>query len=443
MSNVKRSRLQTLICLALFATQMASAKPGQLDSSFGNGGIVVTTFAQDVRPLDAVLQPNDDVIVVGGLNDFVVATEVAVVARYLPNGMLDSSFGVGGVAKDELNNFLNEANAVALQGDGKIVILEHAVGTSNPDGSVNPDIYALVRFNHTGHLDGTFGKGGRVVINIPHPAFFTSVANTLLLQPDQKLLVGGGVFPPYRSTVSPQTVLARYLPSGAADHTFGNLGMVEQVAIGEPAALAVRADGSILAANGSIGTAFGPPTAQFSSTGALVPHVTGGIVTASTHASSVSPIAFLSDGEFLEAVGAQGPFGRHDYDVQVLLVQPNGTVDNDFKSPAFDFGVIDSFTNIAQAIAVGPTGEIAVGGFEANIQTLSGDDFALTRLLSNGSLDAKFGNGGQVIAPLPTGGQVLAILVQPDSKILAIGQAFLRNPSTPLTGIALVRYLTQ
>ena len=125
------------------------------------------------------------------------------------------------------------------------------------------------------------------------------------------------------------------------------------------------------------------------------------------------------------------------------LTLAHGAVDNGFQSPVFDFGVIDSFTNIAQAIAVGPTVEIAVGGFEANIQTLSCDDFALTRLLSNGSLDATFGHGGQVIAPLPTGGQVLAILVQPDSKILAIGQAFLRNPSTPLTGIALVRYLTQ
>ena len=422
-----RLSAMTLICAGLTVATMAGAASGQLDPTFGKGGIVITNFSNDVRPMDAALQADGKLVVVGLVNDFKVATQLTAVVRYLPNGSLDASFGRNGVATDAVTNFLNEADAVVIQSDGKIVVLERAFSA---DGTVDESV--LARFDSAGRLDASFGTTGRVFINFPHPAFFHTQGSTLLLQPNQKILVGGAVVAPgYHSTTPTRTALARYTPTGTPDGTFGTNGVAEALAIGVPGAMAVLTDGSILAVN------FSEQTAQFTATGALLPSVVGGVVTASTHPGTA---AFRSDGEFLVAVRGQGPGGRHDADVSVRLLEPTGAVDPNFQPPLFDFATDAHFSSAAQAIALGPTGEIALGG--SSLDAIFNADMAVARLNPNGTLDGRFANGGTKTTPFPHGGQVLAIVVQPDGKIVAIGQAFSNDTAIP-TNLALVRYLTQ
>ena len=354
--------------------------------------------------------------------DYAVARTAARAA--LPNGDLDTSFGVGGMTTDALTTAYNEAQAVIVQADAKIVILEHSLYGASPDQ------FALVRFDRTGHLDRTFGLAGRVFINIPHPLYYTVTVDTLLLQPDQKFLVSGGVVAPRHSGIPTQTALARYTSAGAADGNFGTRGVTEVVAIGAPIAMALLADGSSVAVNS------GTQTAQFNSVGTLLPRVVGGTVTTTTPQGQA---VFRSDSEILVASAAQGPFGRHDFDVQALLVQPNGTLDTRFQSPIFDF-IPGGPVNVAQAIAIGPTGAVALGGLAQDTNFV--DNFAVARLRSNGSLDAAFGHGGTLTMPLPMGGQVFSIIEQPDDKILAIGQAFSNSTAIPFN-LAMARYLTQ
>ena len=414
-----------LAAMAAAATTAAAAS-GQLDPSFGKGGIVVTQFGNNVRPLDAVLQRDGKIVVAGGVDDFRIASELAVVIRYMPDGSLDPGFGKNGVATDSITTFANEAEAVVVQADGKILILERATRTNGPN-----DEFTLVRFRGDGHRDVGFGNAGQLVVQFPHPAFFATSVNTLLVQPDQKILIGGSVVAPRHNPTPPKTVVARFTASGAADTTFGSNGVTEVVAIGAPDAMAVLADGGILAANIS------EQTAQFTPQGTLLPRVVGGVVTASTHPGTT---AFRSDAEFLVAAGAQGPSGENDSDVKVRLMEATGSLDPNFQSPPFDFGASGPYVNLAQAIAIGPSGEIAVAGLS---QTPSfGDDFGVARLHFNGSLDAHFANGGKLTTHFPHGGQVLAVLVQPDAKIVAIGQSFSNDTSIPVD-LALVRYLTQ
>jgi uncharacterized delta-60 repeat protein len=418
-----------LACLAVSAATLAAAAPGQLDPTFGNHGIVVTSFGNDVRPLDAVLQGDGRLIVVGGLNDFHIASEVAAVIRYLPDGSLDASFGSHGLTRAALTDFENEAEAVVIQADGRIVVLVHALSA---DGTV--DEHALMRFKSNGNPDLTFGSGGRTFISFPHPQFFSTPAGTLLLQPDDRILVGGAVVPPRgyggrTNPTPPKTALARFTGPGRPDATFGTNGVSEVVAVGEPAALAVLADGTILAASVS------QQTAQFTSSGALMSTVVGGRVSSSTGQGTT---IFRPDAEFLLAAAVRGPSGRRDLDVSVRLFKVSGALDASFQSPPFDFGAGGPFANLAQALAVESNGLIVTGGLS---QTASfSDDFGVARLTPSGSLDARFGTGGTVTTSFPHGGQILAMVVQPDGKIVAVGQAFSNDTAIP-TDLALVRYL--
>jgi hypothetical protein len=64
----------------------------------------------------------------------------------------------------------------------------------------------------------------------------------------------------------------------------------------------------------------------------------------------------------------------------------------------------------------------------------------VARLNSSGSLDTTFGTGGTLTANLPGGGQASVALMQPDGKILVIGQGFIPGGGVDLM---LARYLAQ
>ena len=129
---------------------------GTLDASFGSGGKVTTAigtaneFAKSV-----VLQP-DGKIVAGGPSRTGAYNEFAV-ARYLPDGSLDPTFGTGGKVVTSISTGHDYLNAIALQSDGKIV----GAGYSNQDGNLE---MAVVRWKGDGTLDAGFGTGGKVVI---------------------------------------------------------------------------------------------------------------------------------------------------------------------------------------------------------------------------------------------------------------------------------------
>lgn len=414
------------VTLGLWANR-ASAASGQLDPSFGHGGVVITHLGQDARPLDAVLQSNGDLVVVGGRNDFRIASTVALLARYHPDGTLDPLFGQGGTATDAPSSFDNEAEAIALQADGKLVILERATAVNGWT-----DEFRLVRFDAAGRRDASFGIDGRVLINIPHPANFTTPVRSLVLQRDQRLVIAGSIVAPRRDHTPPKTVLGRYLPDGTPDPSFGREGIAAQPALPQTiAALAVLSSGDYLAADIS------ERIAQFSAAGRLRMHATGGAAVSASHPGT---FVFRPDGALLVAAGGRGPSGRRDSDVRVHLTLPDGTVDPAFQSPLFDYGSGGPYANLAQAIAIGPTGEYAVAGF-SQTPTFS-DDLGVARLSSDGHLDATFGHGGTQTTALAHGGQALAVLVQPDGKIVAIGQAFSNDTTIPVD-LALVRYLTQ
>src|ERR1044072_4095206 len=126
---------------------------GALDSTFGIGGIVNTDMSgladdyEDIK--DLVIQPDGYIVVTGGVNRRTGC------ARYKPNGTLDNGFGFGGKVKI-LPDVSNVPQSVVLQADGRIVC---AGGSLCPNGSFD---FMMFRLLANGILDASFGNGGLV-----------------------------------------------------------------------------------------------------------------------------------------------------------------------------------------------------------------------------------------------------------------------------------------
>jgi len=115
---------------------------GSLDSTFGSSGKIITAIgsSSDVGRTVAI-QSDDKIVVAGASNNGLYNDDFALV-RYNGDGTLDSSFGYSGKATTGIGNFNDEGLAVAIQGDGKIVV----AGSSYINNIGNP-AFAAVRYD--------------------------------------------------------------------------------------------------------------------------------------------------------------------------------------------------------------------------------------------------------------------------------------------------------
>jgi len=212
--------LRFVIALAQYTSS------GVLDSTFGGTGIVTTPVGSlDADAGSLAVQPLDSKIVVAGLagNAFTNVWDVAL-QRYNTDGTLDLPFGGNntGMAITDIGSSSNYANAVALQADGKIVVVGNAFVNSFAGTS---DI-AVLRYNTDGSLDTTgFGSpNGYVTTNVG--AFDNGFA--VALQTDNKIVVAGNA----DAGMGDRLALLRYNADGGLDPGFGTSGIVTRSASG-------------------------------------------------------------------------------------------------------------------------------------------------------------------------------------------------------------------
>jgi len=417
---------------ALALVAPAQAAPGDLDPSFGHGGIESLKFPFDVAgPVDAALQPDGRLLVSMALAHAPGATQSFGLARLRADGGIDTDFARNGLAQARFTDFLNTPYAVTPTADGRIVVAGNA---ESADGTLSE--FAVARFLANGQPDKSFGRGGRVTTNFVgvHPGGVSNIATAALALPDGCLLVGGGAS--QCADCTHRTALARYLADGALDPAFGDGGMVDVVAIAAPNSLALLSNGHLLALADSA-------IAEFDASGMLVTvasTTTGATIAAQRH---VGNSTWLADGRFLAAGVAQGPFGRHDIDIQCSRFEPSGNPDVPFQRPVLDFVGAPSGPQpeAPQAIAAYDDGRFVVGGLA--VPAAGETDFGVARLRADGSLDAAFGSGGTVTTVIDDrkGLQfsfVSALALQPDGRVLAAGLA---GNHQGRTFLALARYL--
>ncbi|MFJ3788744.1 calcium-binding protein [Kitasatospora sp. NPDC090091] len=401
------------LLLALSAPGVAVAAPGDLDATFGTGGRVTTDFGGATSDADAVaVQPDGKIVAVGHAD----ITGDFALARYNADGSLDTLFGTGGKVTTDFNGGDDGARAVALQPDGKIVVAGHS---EVPDGGVG--WFSLVRYNTDGSLDTLFGAGGKVVVDFGSGG--ADDAFGVAVQSDGKIVAAG--------YTGGDFAVARLTPGGGLDTTFDGDGKVTtDFAGGADAAQAValQSDGRIVAA-GYTGNSTGnydfavaryntdgSPDTGFSSDG-KVATTFGGV-------EFGRAVALQPDGRIVVA-------GNTGSDFALARYNTNGNLDGSFD---VDGKVTTDFGNseIAYGVAVQSDGRIVAAGDSV---ALNVSDFALARYNADGSLDSGFSGDGKVTTDFGGGfDHALGVALQPDGKAVAAGLG------GPGSDFALARY---
>jgi uncharacterized delta-60 repeat protein len=208
---------------------------GSLDASFNGTGKVTTPIGSGFDVANALVRQPDGKLVAAGYSDNGSNLDFAL-ARYNPNGSLDTSFNGTGKVTTAIGSGYDAADALAVQPDGKLVVAGYGSNGSNND-------FALVRYNPNGSLDTSFGTGGKVTTAIG-PGHDT--ASGLALQPDGKIVAAGGSI-----DGNGHFALVRYNANGSLDTSFGTGGKVT-TAIGSSDdsahGLVLQPDGKLVAA---------------------------------------------------------------------------------------------------------------------------------------------------------------------------------------------------
>lgn len=135
---------------------------GLADASFGTGGSVIIPIGSqfDANFDDMIIQPDGKILAAG------MADAMFVLVRVTTSGVLDGTFGTGGIVQTQIGSSINDmAHAVELQQDGKIVL----AGYSFSMNINSPGVYALARYNNSAAM--SVGEQAVSTVNVfPNPA---------------------------------------------------------------------------------------------------------------------------------------------------------------------------------------------------------------------------------------------------------------------------------
>jgi len=379
--------------LSLAFTAPVRASDGELDPSFGDGGIVTTSIGSDSGANAMAITRAGRILVAGWASngtdrDFALA-------RYKPDGRLDRSFGSGGVVTTAIGSFDDVATAVAIGPRGRIVV----AGWAAKD-LYSPEL-ALARYKRNGRLDRSFGSGGTVMEPIDsggcdgYEIHCPAEAQGVAIDSHGRIVVAGWVVTDLAFIPDHDFAVMRYKPDGTLDDSFGSNGAVITSFGGGGAAYAVTIDGEGRIVAAGFRSDYHDAdfaTIRYNSDGTLDDAFGGdGVVTDHVDVLNVAlALAIDSEGRLVvagvmgcsTACDDQGDFG-------LIRYAPDGTRDPSFGSHGAvttDFG---TDYDQANAVAIDARGRIVAAGG-------SGGAFALARYHRDGALDGSFGSSGKL-----------------------------------------------
>ena len=397
------------LCGAMVPASWAAgnAASGRLDTTFGNGGLVSTTISAGgfggtlAAFLSLKIQADGKLVGVGGQSG-----GEALITRFLVDGSLDPSFGIGGIVHINI-----PGRSLALQADGKIVV----GGTVDVQPQPGSRDFVVARYNSDGSPDTSFGTAGKVVTDFN--ASWDNLVD-IAIKNDGKILALGstGDVQANRSEIA----LVSYNPDGSLDASFGNNGKAVSnfLLSNGPAALALQADGKIVVAgtsyfaNATSGHDF--LVARFNANGSVDTSFggTGYVLTDFAAYEQLHAVALQSDGKIV-AAGTDAPYSAAAYSspsgkAALARYNTDGSLDVSFGSAGKVTTAFGDYGGQIRSVAIQTDGKIVAGGVATSVQVVNRlkesfngklnhahYDFAVMRYNSNGSLDQTFGGDGQ------------------------------------------------
>lgn len=376
---------------------------GSLDNSFDGDGRKTTGFgnSRSDSASGVAIQSDGKIVVVGytEVSSFTFRYNFALV-RYNSNGSEDLA-----IETEFRDVSRDEARGVAVQSDGKVLVVGFAGDTAGSDD------FALARYNTDGSLDTTFGTGGKVTLHIDSGS---EHGYDVLVQSDGKIVIVGG---------DRHFYAARFNSDGSLDTSFDGDGKVT-IDFGSTSGArraVLQADGKIVMAgfrnNGAkdffaVARLYvdGTPDTSFDGDGRLTTAFGAG-------SEDAYDLALQSDGKIV--VAGRSNNGTN-FDFALTRYNVNGSLDVSFDGDGrvlTDFGAFDQI----HSVQIQADGKILVAGKTGANGPLS-SQFALARYNSNGSLDTTFDGDGRVTTNFAGDTDVIySHQLQADGKILVVG----------------------
>jgi uncharacterized delta-60 repeat protein len=421
---MKKATFHTLTGLLaiglVFGVNFAHAQAGTLDPTFGTGGIVTTSFADGVAGVGAIEQSNGDILAVAQV-DFVndVGTGIGL-AAYTSAGVPDTTFGTNGITVTTFPGITFDPAVFAAQTNGEILV----GGTATNSKGLTE--FGLARYSSKGVLDATFGAGGLVTTLVGTksgtPSALLLQPNGQIVMGG--LANGGGkhlALVRYNSDGSLDTTfgtggISLVKPKVLGFDTLALLSNGDYLGVGQnlDAKTGVEMEFS---STGVLQTTVTPGTvvAFLSSSQGGGP---SGIILPDGNPMFPSPTIFQPNGDYIAAT--TGCSFNSDCTggtrIGVGRFLETGKLDKTFsaKVESFNPPVTGS---VAEAVALQADGQIVVGGLIS--------DFAggLVRLYSNGTQDTSFGSVDSfgICCSVTTDQTVTGLLIQTGGNIVVIG----------------------
>jgi uncharacterized delta-60 repeat protein len=331
---------------------------GDLDLSFSADGKQLVDIANITNEFaNAVVVQADGKVLLAGRATVSAETDFEIV-RLLPDGTPDASFGGGDGAVTIDFSVNDEAQDVALDAAGKIVV----VGTSSSGVGSNARNFAVARLSANGTLDTSFSGDGKTTVDFG----VNDDAMAVAIDSDSAIYVGG-----YKDLgTTGQFALAKLLSSGAPDTTYSG-------------------DGEVF---------FG----------------FGGNNDSRCYDIAVDDLHHVMMVGYDEVLGSGT--GRN---FAYARVGPNAVLDPVFSGDGLAVTDFASGDDEARAVGIGIDGRITVGGFSDGS---GGDDFTATRLTRGGALDSTFNGDGAFRLNLGGVEAVDDLVIHPDGDITLSGQ---------------------
>ena len=394
---------------------------------FGVRGLVKQPFVS-TEIFDIVtglaLTPDGRIILAGYSGNAILNQWKLVLVRYLPSGLLDSSFGNGGIVIDQFSSFLfDQINAVAFQSDGSLV-----VGGQTGVG-IGQYKFLLARYLPTGVIDTKYGLNGLVNQPFIGTGLYDQIKALAITQSNGVIVTG------YSSDMSGQKlVVASYSSQGLTNEAFGVSGKILQPFLGDQyndtgTALVIAADGSVIVSGICADEgkekikcvllkydATGSLIRSFGRNGILLQPFIG-----TENHDEIICLALQHNGAILAGGFTSDAGGR-----KALLIRytSEGILDQTFGNGGI---VIQPFLtafpgiDVINTLVLQPDGKIVVAG---STNGGAGDKYFLARYDVNGNLDSLFGKGGIVISPFigdGNGDDIQDLALAPNGSLIAAG----------------------
>jgi uncharacterized delta-60 repeat protein len=386
----------------------AYASDGDLDTTWGGDGVVVSTHATESAAYAIAKYPGDRVLVVGWVTDSTASR--ILVNRFLADGSADTSCNGTGEFIDTVNDAV--ASDVVVLSDGSFVI----AGTIQIN---NKGALFVAKFTNTCSFDATFGNNGVAT----YSAGDGTSARALTVQTDGKIIVVGDEYPTVSDSNDQRILVARFGAAGIIDNSFGINGRFISTANqkGQAQDVVIDSSGRIIFTGSIVGTV--APDA------AIIGRLTSNGLLDSTFATQgylidefngdpqLNAIALRPNGN-LVAVGTYGgPFPSTQQSPIIVCLTQTGAFDSDCGVNGWTYLPTANSDVYADDVFVTADNRILLSG--------ASDDGTIRpivmRLNHNGAPDSSFATSGTWRGASMIG-RMYSVTIQSDGRILAAGQ---------------------